>query len=165
MEFGTSASRCKEGKKKMISAPRNYSEWVEVLGKLKTKFDDSEVLTAMKKGRLEWQSGIAERFIKRLTDAVNERMNIASEKFQKEMSRSNGKESSIVQSIILLRKEMLFLAQVVDLPTVPEAQRSQLVSMIIEQANAMQKSLEDSAKKDRSGKLSSIIRNNKVNLF
>ena len=37
--------------------------------------------------------------------------------------------------------------------------------MILEQANNIQNSLENSASKDRSGKLSSIIRNNKVNSF
>ena len=165
MGFRTSASCCKESKTEMISVPQNYSEWVEILDKLKTKFDDKEVLKAMKNGHLEWQSGIAERFIKRLTDTVNERMNNASDKFQKDMSHSKGKESSIVQAILFLRKEMFFLSQVVDLPTVPETQRSQLVNMVLEQANIMQKSLEDSAKKDRSGKLSSIIRNNKINSF
>ena len=149
----------------MIPAPQTYSEWVDILDKLKTHFDDAEVLTAMKTGRLEWQTGIAERFIKRLTDSVNERMNTASDKFQKDMSRANGRESAIVQAVIQLRKEMIFLSQAVNLPAIPKTQCAQLVNLVIEQANAMQKSLEDSAKKDRSGRLSSIIRNNKVNSF
>ena len=149
----------------MITAPQNYSEWADILDKLKTRFDDAEILTAMKNGRLEWQTGIAERFIKRLTDSVNERINTASDKFQKAMSYSNGREGDIVQAVILLRKEMMFLSQAVNLPTIPETQRAQLVNLVMEQANAMQKSLEDSSKRDRSGRLSKIIRNNKVNSF
>lgn len=149
----------------MIPAPQNYSEWVAVLDKFKAHSDDAEVLTAMKKGHLDWQSGIAERFINRLTDSVNERMNKASDKFQKKISIANGGEGAIVQAVILLRKEFLFLSRSVNLPAIPEIQRAQLVSLVIEQANAMQKSLEDSAKKDRSGRLLKIVRDNKVNSF
>ena len=66
----------------MIPTPHTYSEWVSVLDIFKSKSNDSEVLTAMKNGTVEWQSGVAERFSKRLIDAVNHRMNAASDKFQ-----------------------------------------------------------------------------------
>ena len=148
----------------MILIPQNYSDWVKILELLKNKSDDVEVLNVMKAGKIEWQSGVAERFLKRLTDSVNFRLNNATDKFQKEISRS-GSESNIVQSVINLRKELIFLFQAVDLSAIPEKQRAQLVSMILAQADKIQNSLEESAKKDRSGKLSSIIRNNKVNSF
>ena len=148
----------------MIAIPQNYSDWVKILELLKNKSDDTEVLKVMNAGKIEWQSGVAERFLKRLTDSVNFRLNNATDKFQKEISRS-GEEYNIVNSIINLRKELMFLSQIVDLPVIPEKQRAQLVSMVLEQANNIQNSLEESAKKDRSGKLSSIIRNNKVNSF
>lgn len=147
----------------MIPAPHTYSEWVNVLDIFKSKSNDSEVLVAMHKGTVEWQSGVAERFSKRLIDSVNFRMNAASDKFQKDMNRAYGSESAIVQALLALRKEMSFLAQVINLPALPERERQHYLQLVIEQANAMQKSLEDSAKKDRSGKLASIVRNHKVN--
>ena len=147
----------------MIPAPRTYAEWVNVLETFKTKANDSDVLAAMKSGTLEWQSGVAERFSKRLIDAVNYRMNAASDKFQTEMNRARGSEGAIVQALLNLRKEMSFLAQAINLPVLPEKDRQHYVQLVIDQANNMQKSLEDSAKKDRSGKMSSIVRNHKVN--
>ena len=96
----------------------------------------------MKAGSIQWQSGVAERFSRKLIEAVNFRMNAASDKFQKDLSRSHGQEGAIVQAILSLRKEM-----------------------VIEQADNMQKSLEDSAKNDRSGRMSSIVRNHRVNSF
>lgn len=51
----------------------------------------------------------------------------------------------------------------INLPALPEKERQHYLQLVIEQANTMQKSLEDSAKKDRSGKLASIVRNHKVN--
>lgn len=149
----------------MIPTPHTYSEWVSVLDIFKSKSNDSEVLTAMKNGTVEWQSGVAERFSKRLIDAVNHRMNAASDKFQKDMSRTNGTEGATVQAILALRKEMAFLAKAIDLPALPENHRQRYVQLVRDQADTMQKALEDTAKADRSGKLSSIVRNHKVNSF
>jgi hypothetical protein len=149
----------------MIAAPNTYSEWMEVISILKNKSDDEEVLEAMKSGTIQWQSGVAERFTQKLVDAVNARMNAASDKFQLDMSRAHGAESAIVQAIISLRKEMSFLAKVMDLPAIPEHERKHYIALVVDQADNMQYSLEQSAAKDRSGKLSSIIRNHKVNSF
>ncbi len=149
----------------MIPAPHTYSEWVTILTTFKNKTNDEDVIRAMRAGTIEWQSGVAERFSKKLIDAVNYRMNAASDRFQKEMFRAHGQEGAIVQSLIALRKEMFFLTQAINLPALPDRERQYYVNLVIEQANSMQKSLEDSAKKERSGKLSSIVRNHKVNLF
>ncbi len=148
-----------------ITPPTIYSEWVSVLDMLKAKTDDEAVLIAMQKGTIEWQSGVAERFAKKLIDVINFRMNAASDKFQKEMGRAYGQERAIVQALLALRKEMSFLSKAINLPAIPEKDRNQYYQLVISQANSMQSSLEDSAKKDRSGKLASIVRNNKVNAF
>lgn len=149
----------------MITTPHTYAEWVSVLDIFKAKSDDTDVLAAMKQGTIEWQSGVAERFAKKLIDSVNYRMNAASDKFQKDLSRAYGQESGIVQAILALRKEMSFLSQAINLPALPEKDRQHYRQLVLCQADNMQKSLEDSAKNDRSGKMSSIIRNHKVNAF
>lgn len=148
-----------------ITPPRTYAEWVTVLDKLKNKADDEAVLYAMQKGTIEWQSGVAERFAKKLIDAINYRMNSATDKFQKDMTRTQGQERAIVQALLALRKEFRFLAQAINLPALPEKDRQHYYRLVICQANAVQSSLEDSAKRDRTGKLASIVRNNKVNTF
>lgn len=149
----------------MIPVPHTYSEWVNLFAMFKEKTDDAEVLTAMQAGTIEWQSGVAERFSKKLIDSVNLRMNMATDKFQKEMNRAGGSEGAIVQAILALRKEMVFLSQAINLPALPEKERQHYLNLVLEQADNIQNSLEDSAKKDRSGKLSSIVRNHKVNSF
>lgn len=148
-----------------INPPRTYAEWVAVLDILKAKTDDDDVLQAMQSGTIEWQSGVAERFARKLVDTINYRMNAATDRFQKEMSRSNGQERAIVQALLALRKEFCFLSKAINIPAIPEKDRQQYYELVIEQANNVQNSLEDSAKKDRSGKLASIVRNNKVNAF
>lgn len=149
----------------MISAPHTYSEWVNVITIFKNKSNDDDTLAAMKAGTIEWQPGVAERFSKKLIDAVNARMNAASDKFQLEMLRARGQEGAIVQAVLALRKEMAFLSRAINLPAIPDKEREHYLNLVTDQANNMQKSLEDSAKNDRTGRLSSIIRNHKVNSF
>lgn len=149
----------------MLKIPNTYAEWVNVLDMLKMKTDDDEVLIVMQKGTIAWQSGVAERFSKKLIDVINSRMNGASDKFQKGLERANGEERAIVQALLALRKEMMFLVAAIDLPALPNKERKQYRQLVLEQADNMQSSLEESAKKDRSGKLSSIVRNHKVNEF
>ena len=148
-----------------VSVPHTYAEWATVLDMFKNKDDDENVLSAMMQGTVEWQSGVAERFSRKLVDAVNYRMNTATDKFQKEMLRSAGQERVIVSALLALRKELAFLSKAITLPALPEKDRAQYKSLVISQADKIQQSLEDSAKKDRTGKLLSIVRNNKVNAF
>lgn len=148
-----------------ITPPKVYAEWVAVLDMLKAKTDDEAVLTAMQQGTIEWQSGVAERFATRLIDVINFRMDSASDKFQKEIGRAYGQERAIVQALLALRKEMCFLSKAINLPAIPQKDRQHYYQLVIDQANSMQTSLEDSAKKDRSGKLASIVRNHKINAF
>lgn len=148
-----------------MKAPESYAEWADVLDALASRRNDAEVLSAMQAGTLPWQSGVAERFARRLIDTVNGRMNAAADQFQKSMSRSRGQESLIVQAVLSLRKELQFLARVMDIPVIPEKDRRQYVQMVRNQADQMQKSLEDSARTDRTGKLGSIVRNHRVNAF
>jgi uncharacterized protein YicC (UPF0701 family) len=148
-----------------IKPPRIYSEWVEALDMLRTKTDDDAVLQALQQGTIEWQSGVAERFAKKLTDAINARMNAATDRFQKDLNNARGHEGNIVQALLALRKEMSFLSHAISLPAIPEKDRTQYQQLVLKQADSVQSSLEDSAKKDRTGKLASVVRNHKVNAF
>jgi hypothetical protein len=148
-----------------IKPPTTYAEWIALLDLLKEKTADTDVLSAMKSGSLSWQAGVAERFSQKLINTINARMNVASDKFGKDISRGQGGEAALIQAILALRKEMAFLHSAVDLPVIPEKDRSKYCALVREQADTMQKSLEDSAKRDRTGKMSSLIRNHRVNGF
>lgn len=152
----------------MIPAPHTYAEWVNVLEIFKSKSDDFEVLEAMQNGTIEWQAGVADRFTKRLFEALNCRLSKATEKLNKELKRAGWSESALVQALLAARKEYAFLARAINLPALPEKDRGQYVQFVIDYANERQEQLEESArdnqrKNDRSGKLLSIVRKHKVN--
>jgi len=148
---------------RVISPPITYAEWVDLFDMLKQKVDDTEVCAALKQGEIAWQSGVCERFSKRLIDSVNARMDAATDKFQKDMYRAKGQDGAIVQALLSLRKEMSFLLNVIDLPVIPKKDREHYCALVREQADYMQTSLESSARADRSGKMSALVRNNKIN--
>lgn len=148
-----------------LKPPTTYSEWVSLIEKFKKKEDEDDVLNAMSRGRLNWQMGVAERFVKQLSDASAHRMKLASDRFQRELSHANGHDGVIVQSLIALRKDISSLYRLGDIPALPEDLRTQIKDCMREQANEIQNSIEQSAKWDRTGRIASIIRNNRVNNF
>ena len=50
----------------MIPVPHTYAEWINLLACFTQRENDEEVLLAMQSGTLEWQSGVSERFSKKL---------------------------------------------------------------------------------------------------
>ena len=143
----------------MNKAPKIYADWIKVFDILKSGEDDEAILPLMQEGEIIWQSGVAERFLRKLVDTVNFRLNKAIDSFQK--SRQSD-ENEIVQSLMQLRRELQFMLKVVDINAIPVKEKIELRNMIINQSNSIQESLEKSSESDRSGKLSSIIKNNKV---
>ena len=145
----------------MNKAPKIYADWVKVFELLKSCEDDENVLNLMQEGTIVWQSGVAERFLKRLVDTINFRLDRATDNFQKARQTD---ENEIIQSLMQLRKELQFILKTVDLNAIPVKEKKELRNMIINQSNSIQESLEKSAESDRTGKLSSIIKNNKVTI-
>ena len=145
----------------MDKAPKIYADWIKAFDVLKSSEDDGAILPLMQEGEIVWQSGVAERFLRKLVDTVNFRLDKAIDNFQKS-HRSD--ENEIIQSLMQLRRELQFMLKVVDINAIPVKEKTELRNMIINQSNSIQESLEKSAESDRSGKLSSIIKNNKVTI-
>ena len=143
----------------MDKAPKIYADWIKVFNTLKSGENDETILPLMQEGEIVWQSGVAERFLRKLVDTVNFRLDKAIDNFQKS-HRSD--ENEIIQYLMQLRRELQFMLKVVDINAVPVKEKTELRNMIINQSTSIQESLEKSSESDRSGKLSSIIKNNKV---
>lgn len=146
-----------------IQPPHTYAEWVHVLDILQSKTEDKAVLQALQKGTVAWQVGVAERLTHRLADAINARMNMATDHFQQDMRHAGGQEGPLIQALLALRHELFFLYAAADIPAVPEKERAQLRGLVGQQADKIQRSLEDTARKDWSGRMASLVRNHRVN--
>lgn len=150
----------------MITPPHTYAEWVVVLDAFADKLDDEQVIPAMHNGTLDWQAGVSERFSQRLVEAVNKRMNAASDRFQRDQQRAHGDERTTVNSLLNFRNEFITLMNVMDINALPKEHRIQYLNIIKNQADSVQEALEDSARRnDRSGRLLSLVQGTPVNKF
>ena len=145
----------------MDKAPKIYADWIKVFNVLKSGEDDEAILPLIQEGEIVWQSGVAERFLRKLVDTVNFRLNKAIDNFQKSY---RGDENETIKAIMQLRKELQFLLKVVSIKALPDKEKAELRNIIVAQSNSIQESLEKSSESDRSGKLASIVKNNRVNV-
>lgn len=97
-----------------------------------------------------------------MIEAVNKRLDDASDRFKRNMAHANG-ESGLLQTLNIMRKELILMKRVVNVNAIPSDLRGKYVSMVTKFADDAQKSLEDSAKSDRTGKLRFLIRNHPIN--
>lgn len=150
----------------MVNAPHTYSEWTKILRSFAAKENDAEVIPAMKAGTLEWQSGVADRFSKHLTNALNKRIDLALDKFESDMSHATDVEEGYVKALNALTREYATARDAADLPCIPEEFRVLFIGLVEDSASRAQQSLEDSAATiDRSGRVLSIVRSHAVTRF
>lgn len=149
-----------------MRAPSTYAEWVTVVDAFENKLDDDEVIPAMQAGTLTWQDGVSGRFSQRLVDAINTRLDQAVATFVRNQEHAYGDERMIHHSLRSLRNELAVISSALDIPALPEQYRKQYMQLVKEQADAIQQSLEESARQnDRSGRLLFMIKNTPVNKF
>ncbi|WP_318765963.1 hypothetical protein [Lactiplantibacillus carotarum] len=145
-----------------VTGPATYREWVDLLKKFSARENDTEVLDTAKIGTIVWQQVVAERFMQRIVNTINGRIQSASQTFQKQMNHTSGEEVDIIKPLHQLKNEYAKLIQLATIPAIPEDSQQQLLKMIDDNRHSLQQNLETSAKSDRTGKLASLIKNNRV---
>ena len=148
-----------------MKPPSTYSEWVACLDALLAQDQqdqDEELLPAMEAGTLEWTSGVAERFTTRLYEAVDQRLTRAADMLQRDLNRAGGVSADIVRAILAGRRRLALIMRIASVPALPGYAREHLTSVISGYAEKAQKSMESSARQDRSGKALSLLRSNAI---
>ncbi|MCH4826770.1 hypothetical protein [Planococcus halocryophilus] len=148
-----------------MTPPTTYSQWLDCLQSIKSETTDEEIMLSMELGSIEWTPGVAERFVQKIYETMEVRLKIASDQFQTGLNRSGNDETLLVTAILLMRKRLAYLMRLASLPALPEEVRDALKKILMEFADTAQKSLEESAKTDRTGQSKVTIRNNPITDF
>lgn len=143
--------------------PVNYSEWCDLFDEITRSARDDEFVDVVSKGAISWSSGVAERFIKTAGDMIRTRVNAAQDVYQRQLTNARGVTANISNAFVTLKKEYCYVYKLAAALPIPEEYRSQMMQMVQDQADQTQKSLEDSAKADRTGHLTSLVRNAHIN--
>lgn len=147
----------------VIEPPTTYLEWLSCLDALSQGGADEELLQAMEAGRLDWSSGVAERFVARLGGCLDLRLKQAAAALQRDLDASAGREALLVAALIDARRRFLVVQRVARLPSLPEHVREELGRAIQRYADQAQAGLEQSAQHDRTGRLQSLLRGTALN--
>lgn len=144
-----------------MKTPASYSEWSNCVEELEGGLNDEAVIQSMANGSLSWTSGVADLFSERISCAFNTRLRRCADRMARDLSQG-ADETILVRSLLDVRRTLFFLRRVGELPAFPQTLRDHLCSEIKRYAERAQRSLEDSAKHDRSGRLISLIRHNSL---
>lgn len=145
-----------------MNIPQSYADWTKCFDEIKQGMNDEATLSIMEKGTLSWLSGVAERFSTQMFEVINFRIDGASKKLQRNLDMARGNETAIVNALMGLKRELKLLKRLTTLPAIPEDKREYFSMQIIEYSRNAQQSLENSAKNDRTGRLGSLFRNNRI---
>lgn len=128
--------------------------------------DDAAVTAALAQGTLQWDPGVAPRLTHRLNTAAQTRVKKLQERFNRDLEHAQGSQAAITQALLSLRQRLADTASMLaQAGGLPQEVTQALKSYVHDSADAMQSSLLDSARADRSGKLKAILTDTPVNKF
>lgn len=144
--------------------PKEYMQWVDLFSYLSNSPIDDSILEIIKNGSLEWQKGVAERFIDRVSAMWNARLESANKRFDLALKGSHDIESKFILALKSLRREYDYLEQITKaLPIDEETKKASLENLANTRKQAQEHQEKDLIKIDRTGKLLRIVKNNPLN--
>jgi hypothetical protein len=147
----------------MLKTPGTYKEWIECIDTFVEGIMDESIFEAMNKGILSWQAGVADRITEQIFKALEVRTKSINDMLQKQLKAPSVSENQIVNALINGRVAIENLLRLSTVKPFPEELKKSIADTIISYADSIQSSLIDSARNDRTGKLSVIVKNNPIN--
>ena len=140
--------------------PRVYAEWLPLVDRFAAGED--EVLPVMQAGSLEWTNVVAERFTKRLANALATRLQRIATNLQRALDRAAGDPFDVSHALLGARRALVPLRTVATFSCAPEVVRVMLSGEVTRFATRTQVALEASAVRQRlaGGPLLKALRDN-----
>lgn len=146
-----------------MKIPVNYADWCTLFDEIAKNPKDEAYFDTIARGTISWTSGVAERFVKLASDMIRKRVNAAQDAYQRQMKNSRGVNNVIQNALTGLNKEYRYVYKLARALPIPEEYKQQIAGLVQDQADQTQRSLEESAKSDRTGHLSALVKNAHVN--
>jgi hypothetical protein len=145
-----------------VQAPTTYSEWISCFEILRNAGRDDELMEMISKGKVPFTQTIAQRFTGKMSEAISYRLEIAVDKFSKDLGRARGEENAIVQAILALRRQVSYLMRFVTAPVFPEQLRNKFKEEIEKNAQLLHDNLLEEVRKDPSGRLIRVVQHTPI---
>lgn len=138
--------------------PQTYAQWSALLEQLARGDDDAHCLQQLRQGTLSWTGGVAPLFAQRMSDEVHRRLRVCADRLGRDL-RLGSDETQVVRALLQARAQLGFIHQLCHLPALPADIRARLAAEVSTFAEKSQRSLMDSARGDRTGRLAFLVRN------
>ena len=146
-----------------MNIPSTYIEWVDAINFIKDHPKNDVYIDNLNKGSLDCDDNLLNNLRNTIMECVNKRLSKEVESF---VSYFNGpvEYNSFSLKIVSLRKEFNYCRKLVSINIFPGEMQNLLNKMIDDEADKIQKILEEQTlRADKSGLINSIIRNNPIN--
>jgi hypothetical protein len=144
-----------------MKAPASYADWSACIDVLEAASNDEAIIQVMAQGSLSWTSGVAELFSERISGAFNTRLQQCADRMNRDLGQG-ANETTLIHAMLATRRSLSLLHRAGEIPAFPQTLKDHLCSEVKRYAEQTQKSLEESARHDRSGRLTSVIRHNNL---
>ncbi len=137
--------------------PRTYFEWVQCFEAIDHNEEIETVMPLLQEGELEWTSGVAERFTTRLCDLIDRKLKHTADQVQISFERASGNELAIAHALLDAKKAYRQAYSLASLSVLPEPTKASVQDLVLQSARTMQASLEESARRDRTGHMARLV--------
>lgn len=146
-----------------MNVPETFSEWCDLFDDFRNRRRDDEVLEAAASAEFDDTPIVAEMWAEEYLNSINDRLKLAQKRFERDMSYAKGSEAEIHRTLLSLKRELKFIYSFATIPCTIESESLQDTGdIVLTAARTIESSLSNSAKNDRSGKLSVIVKNIKL---
>lgn len=139
--------------------PKVYADWSKTFDEIDTweiGHVDEELCQQMEKGTIDWVNIVSQRITLKLINIVNSRLQKLTTFFNKRLAVSYN-AFDLTNTLILYRKELLFIKRLESLPILPNDLREELIKDLKLFAQKAQKNLDSNVKNELSGELKRIV--------
>ena len=148
----------------MRSLPETYAEFSELLIELRTASNRRELIDLLNRGKIDWQTGIAERLTRLILDTVNILLDRMSEALRQDIQSMGGVHDGLGRCLVNARHWFTDMYLLANLQFLSAETSTRLREQIQDVANKTQAELEKLAtRSDHTGKLLFQVRQNAVN--
>ncbi|MCL2656539.1 MAG: hypothetical protein FWD62_03785 [Betaproteobacteria bacterium] len=142
-----------------MDIPTTYAQWSACLDRFEAGDCDGDMLAVMRAGTLSWQGGVAPLFARRISETIDMRLKRVADSLSRSL-RLGADATSLSRALLDARQKLATTHRLASLPAFPEELRKSLEGFVQQYAQTTQQSLEDSAKRDHSGQIANIVRQN-----
>ena len=144
-----------------MNPPEIYSEWADALKAFVGDKNADEALEAMKLGQIARQRVVYERFVRRVAQSINMRLEAIQSNLQRSIGSMNDSnaDAELSKAIDVFKRQTQKLCELAAVPALRHEERDKFLGQIADVTQKVVDAIKKSAEFDRSGKIVHFLKN------